>query len=91
MKFKKQSKRGGGTRKRPDCGNILNEYLIYEGGSDYVHWLHVYYMLLNKKFDIGTVICPRDSRIKRLLREQVTVPISNLLFNDNFITLFLII
>jgi len=82
MKFKKQSKRGGGTRKRPDCGNILNEYLIYEGGSDYVHWLHVYYMLLNKKFDIG---------IKRLLREQVTVPISNLLFNDNFISLFLII
>jgi len=51
-------------------------------------------MLLNKRFDIGTVICPKGSRISLSRRPmanttaqgQTTVPISNLLFNDNFIT-----
>jgi len=37
------------------------------------------YMLLNKRFDIGTVICPRAVVLAR-------GRISNLLFNDNFIT-----
>jgi len=51
-------------------------------------------MLLNKRFDIGTVICPRavvlarDRRPRAITtaRGQITVPISNILFNDNFIT-----
>ena len=51
-------------------------------------------MLLNKRFDIGTVICPRAvvlargrrPRANTTARGQITVPISNLLFNDNFIT-----
>ena len=56
-------------------------------------------MLLNKRFDIGTVICPRAvvlargrrPRANTTAREQITVPISNLLFNDNFITYITII
>ena len=51
-------------------------------------------MLLNKRFDIGTVICltavvmarVRRPRANTTARRQITVPISNLLFNDNFIT-----
>jgi len=46
-----------------------------------------YYMLLHKRFDIGTVICPRAVVLARgRTRGQITVPISNLLFNDNSIT-----
>ena len=51
-------------------------------------------MLLNNRFDIGTVICPRAvvlardrrPRANSTARGQITVQISNLLFNDNFIT-----
>jgi len=47
-------------------------------------------MLLNKRFDIGTFICPRAVVIALGLRpranttalRQITVPISNLLFNN---------
>jgi len=39
-------------------------------------------MLLNKRFGISTAICPRAVV---LARGQITVPISNLLFNDNYI------
>jgi len=61
---------------------------------------HILYMLLNKRFDIGTVICQRAVVLARgrrtargrrpmaitTARGQITVPISNILFNDNFIT-----
>jgi len=54
----------------------------------------LYYMLLNKRFDIGTVICPRvvvmargrRTRANTTARGQITVLILKLLFNDNFIT-----
>jgi len=50
--------------------------------------------LLNKRFDIDTVICPRAvvlaqgrrPRANTTARGQIIEPISNLLFNDNFIT-----
>jgi len=56
--------------------------------------VNIHYMLLNKRFDIGIVICPmavvlargRRPRFNTTARGQRTVPISNLLFNDNFIT-----
>ena len=56
-------------------------------------------MLLNNIFDIGTVICSRAivlargrrSRANTTARGEITVPISNLLFNDNFIKQLLFI
>jgi len=53
-----------------------------------------YYMLLNKRFDIGTVIFSRvvvlargrRPRANTTARGQITVPISKLLFNETFIT-----
>jgi len=45
-------------------------------------------MLLNKRIDIGTVTCAQDSRISPRLRAnttalvQITVRISNILFNN---------
>jgi len=57
------------------------------------HTVHSY-MILNKRFDIGTVICPRVVVLargrRRLSRGQITVPISNLLFNDNLLHNYLL-
>ena len=55
---------------------------------------NAFYMLLNNRFDIGIVFCPRAvvltrcrrPRANTTARGQITVPISNQLFNDNFIT-----
>ena len=51
-------------------------------------------MLLNKRFDIDTVICPRAVVLawgrrpsaNTTAQGQITAPISNLLFYDIFIT-----
>jgi len=67
-------------------GHVTIKYMVFV--------IAHYYMLLNKRFDIGTVICPRAvvlargrrPRANTTARGQITVPISNLLFNDSFIT-----
>jgi len=49
---------------------------------------YVIKLSLKNRFHIGTVICPRDSRISPRPRAnttalgQITVPLSNLLFNN---------
>jgi len=42
-------------------------------------------MLFNKIFDVGTVICLRAVLLAQLSQGQITVPVLNLLFDDNFI------